>query len=264
MNWENELYNENEKPFDRLVDGYSNTSVFRTMAFVGDSLSAGEFETRDEKGNPGWHDFPEYSWGQYIARKNGLTAYSFSRGGMTAKEYMEGFAEEKGFWDANKACQAYVIALGVNDIRNFNMKVGSVEDVDFENYKNNKKTFAGYYASIVQKYKEISPDAKFFFVTFPKEDSPKKREQAIKMIELLYSFEKSFENSYVIDLYKYGPVYDEKFREKFFLYGHMNPSGYIFTARLIDSYIDYIVRHNPDDFRNCGFIGTDILSNISK
>ena len=42
------------------------------------------------------------------------------------------------------------------------------------------------------------------------------------------------------------------------MHGHMNPSGYIFTARIIDSYIDYIVRHNPQDFSNVGFICTDI------
>ena len=60
------------------------------------------------------------------------------------------------------------------------------------------------------------------------------------------------------DLYRYGPVYDERFVEKFFMYGHMTPSGYILTAQLIDSYIDYIVRHNPEDFKTAGFIGTDI------
>ena len=116
MHWEKELYAADEKPLDRLVDSYSNTSVFRKIAFVGDSLSSGEFETRDENGKAGYHDLYEYSWGQYIARKNGLLAYNFSRGGMTAKEYIETFAEQKGFWDKDKACQAYVIALGVNDL----------------------------------------------------------------------------------------------------------------------------------------------------
>ena len=38
----------------------------------------------------------------------------------------------------------------------------------------------------------------------------------------------------------------------------MNPMGYLFTANLIDSYIDYIIRTNPADFKNVGFIGTDI------
>ena len=42
------------------------------------------------------------------------------------------------------------------------------------------------------------------------------------------------------------------------MYGHMNPMGYIYTAELIDSYIDYIIRNNPKDFNTVGFIGTDI------
>ena len=255
MDWTKELYNEQEKPLDRMVEGYSNTSIFRSIAFIGDSLSSGEFETRDEEGKPKYYDMYEYSWGQYIARKNGMLAYNFSRGGMTAKEYMEGFAEEKGFWDSEKACQAYVIALGVNDIFGKGMEVGSVEDIGSE-----KDTFIRYYADIVKKYKEISPNAKFFFVGFPKDRYSADNEKAAKAIKEMYALTEIFENSYMIDLYQYGPEYDEAFREKFYLYGHMNPMGYIFTARIIDSYIDYIIRHNPQDFDMVGFIG----KNISK
>lgn len=231
MDWNKELYNENEKPLDKLVEGYSNTSVFRTIAFIGDSLSSGEFETREEDGTPGYHDLYEYSWGQYIARKNGLKAYNFSRGGMTAQEYIKDFAESNGFWGKEKACQAYVIALGVNDLYGQNMELGSVNDIDDENCINNKPTFAGYYAAIVQRYKEISPDAKFFFVTLPKLDIPERVINAKFATELLYSFAEYFDNSYVIDLYKYGPVYDDKFKEKFYMYGHMNPLGYILQQK---------------------------------
>ena len=258
MDWKKELFDENEKPLDRLVDGYSHTSVFRTIAFVGDSLSSGEFETRLENEDPAYYDLYDYSWGQYIARKNGLKAYNFSRGGMTAKEYIESFAEENGFWNEDKACQAYVIALGVNDIYNKNMEIGSIDDIDCKNYLNNKPTFIGYYAMIIEKYKEISPDAKFFFVTFPNENSKELEEKTRAMVNELYALAKHFDNSYVIDLYKYGPVYDDEFKKHFFMHSHMNASGYVFTARIIDSYIDYIVRHNPDDFKTVGFIGTDI------
>ena len=138
------------------------------------------------------------------------------------------------------------------------MEIGSIEDVDDKNFSNNKPTFAGYYGAIIQRYKQISPDAKFFFVTFPNSNTPEIDDKTHGMINLLYSFAEHFDNSYVIDLYKYGPVYDAEFNEKFFLYGHMSPSGYILTARMIDSYIDYIVRHNPDDFKTVGFVGTDI------
>ena len=261
MDWKKLLFDADEKPLDRFADGYSHTSVFRKIAFIGDSLSSGEFETLDADGNRGYHDMFEYSWGQYIARKNGLTAYNFSRGGMTAKEYTDSFAEENGFWDKDKACQAYVIALGVNDVYNQGMEIGSIGDIDPENFRNNKPTFVGYYAAIVSRYKEISPDAKFFFVTFPDENEPQKEAQRQGVADALRSLAGYFSNSYVIDLYRYGPVYDEEFRKNFFMHGHMNASGYILTARMIDSYIDYIVRKNPDDFSNVCFISTDIKYN---
>ena len=251
--------NENEKPLDHLVDSYSCTSIFRKIAFIGDSLSSGEFETRDAEGNPGYHDLYEYSWGQYIAWQNGLTAYNFSRGGMTAKWYLDSFADENDLWNKEKACQAYVIALGVNDLYNINMELGSIADVDVENYKNNKPTFAGYYGQIISRYREISPDAKFFFVTFPNTlRGDEYRDVTIGMVKLLQDFAEKFDNSYVINLYEYGPRYDEAFVDQYHLYGHLNATGYILTAKMIDSYIDYIIRHNPQDFKTVPFINTGI------
>jgi len=255
MDWDKVLYNEGEQPLDHLVDGYSRTAIFRTVGFIGDSLSSGEFETVDGEGKRHYHDRYEHSWGQYIARKNGLTAYNFSRGGMKAQWYMESFAEENGFWDPDKACQAYVIAMGVNDIYNSHQEIGSIEDIEAERHQ--RPTFIGFYADIIKRYKEISPDAKFFLVTFPR-GSRGATEDTVNMVNALYAMAEYFDNCYVIDLFKYGPTYDEKFKEHFYLHGHMNPSGYILTAQLVDSYIDYIVRHNPDDFRGAGLIGTGI------
>lgn len=257
MNWEKYFDIENEQPLDRFAEGISNTAIFRKIAFVGDSLSSGEFESRDDEGKPGWHDYYDYSWGQYIARKNGLTAYNFSRGGMRADTYIKSFAEEQGFWSKDLVCQAYVLALGVNDILNAGQEIGSTDDIA-ENWQDNKETFAGYYSAIIMRYKELQPRAKFFLVTMPRGINEKNNELCKKHAQLLYSLAEHFDNCYVIDLYKYAPVYDEEFRRRYYLYGHMNASGYIFTANMVDSYIDYIVRHNPDDFRKVGFIGTNL------
>lgn len=259
MDWKKELYGEDEKPLDRLVDGYSYTSIFRKIAFIGDSLSSGEFESKNEEGKNTYHDMFEHSWGQHIARKNGLTAYNFSRGGMTAKWYMESFAEENGFWNKELACPAYVIALGYNDLYCNKCEFGSFDDIDPNDYRNNKPTYIGQYAAIIAKYKEISPEAKFFLVTFCNyPDKPHLFERTHNMVDAMYRFAEMFDNTYVLDLYKYGPEYDETFRKYNFMYGHMSPTGYVFTARMIDSYIDYIIRHNPQDFKTVGFIGTDI------
>ena len=66
-----------------------------------------------------------------------------------------------------------------------------------------------------------------------------------------------FDNAYYLDLAKYACTYDTEFRRNFFLLGHMAPTGYVFTAKIIVSYIDYIIRHNMYDFRDVGLMGFD-------
>ena len=248
---------ENEKPLDRLpVDG-GFTSIFRTIACVGDSLSSGEFEGLDEDGKKSFHDMFDYSWGQFMARAAGIKVYNFSRGGMTAKAYMQSFAEQKGYWDPELKAQAYILALGVNDVKVSNAEfLGSVEDICLEDYTKNADSFAGYYAQIIQRYKQIQPNARFFLVTKLRTGNSESDELSGKFRDLLYEIAKLFDNTYVIDLYTYAPVYDGEFRKNFFLAGHMNPCGYKLTARMIMAYIDYIVRHNMQDFKQIGFIGT--------
>ena len=243
-----------EKPLERLVTDGGLCGIFRTIGCVGDSLSSGEFESLDEDGNVGYHDLFEYSWGQYIARDCGCRVFNFSRGGMTAKEYMEGFAEANGFWDDDKVCQAYIIALGVNDILGQKQPVGGVGDIDLADWRNNADTFAGYYAAIVQRLKEKQPKARFFFVTMPRDEngSPSPEHTA-----LLHELAELFEYSYVIDLDRYAPIYDGDFRRRFYLGGHLSAAGYLFTARMIESYIDFIIRHDMDGFRQIGFVGTE-------
>lgn len=247
--------NKDEKPLDNLVSDGGFCSILRTVACVGDSLSSGEFEALDENGNKTYHDMFDYSWGQFMARMAGIKVYNFSRGGMTAREYCEGFAQSMGYWDKDKAAKAYIIALGVNDIFNAGQTIGSVDDINIDDYNKNADTFAGHYAKIIQRYKEIQPDAKFFLVNKPKDDRDERRDAAQEMTDLLYALAQFFPNTYVIDLRKYGPVYDEEFCKRFFLGGHMNAAGYVFTAKMMVSYIDYIIRHNYEDFSKIGFVG---------
>ena len=92
MNISEFMPSKDEKPLDRLVGDGGFTGIFRTIACIGDSLSSGEFESDSEACGKGYHDYFEYSWGQYIARTAGCKVYNFSRGGMTAKWFMESYA----------------------------------------------------------------------------------------------------------------------------------------------------------------------------
>ena len=247
----------NEKPLENLVEDGGFAKIFRRIAYVGDSLSSGEFEAVDSTGKHTYHDLFEYSWGQYISRACGNTGYNFSRGGMTAKEYCEGFAEAKGFWDPDKACQAYVIALGVNDVINQHMPIGTTDDICKDDWRKNAPTFTGYYAQLIQRYKQIQPHAKFFLVSMVHWHQLGDRSaDIIAHRDALNAMAAFFENTYVIDLCTWLPPYDKAFDARYSLNGHLNPMGYVFTAKVIASYMDYIIRHNMQAFRQAGFIGT--------
>lgn len=250
--------NENERPLDKLVTDGGYTSVFRTICCVGDSLSSGEFEADNGNGGSSYHDMFEYSWGQFLARICGNKVYNFSRSGMTAKEYCESFAEYNGFWNPKYASDAYIIALGVNDLFGLKQEVGRLSDIDFDDWHNSKQNFAGYYAEVIQRLKAIQPRAKFFLMTMPRENENENEELKKEHSKLLYELAERLDNTYVIDLFKYAPVYNDEFKKKFYLRGHMNPMGYLLTAKMTASYIDYIIRHNMEDFKEIGFIGTEL------
>ena len=248
-----------EKPLDVLKDDGGFTSVFRTVAVIGDSLAAGDLESLTLEGVRDFHDNHDISWAQFLARMSGITVYNFSRGNMTAKEYWETFADEKGFWDKAKAAQAYIFALGCNDLEPEDSQVGSTGDISAD-FMENKPTFAGYVAKIIQRYKEIQPDAVFFLVTMPREPEPFVAKTLAARYEehrtLMYRLAEFFTNTYVIDLAEYGPAYDEAFHRTFFNGGHLNIEGYYLVAKMIGSYIDFIVRSNFGKFNQAGFTGT--------
>ena len=108
--------------------------------------------------------------------------------------------------------------------------------------------------------KEIQPRAKFFFVTMPQEPDVDANSAKKIVCERIREMAERFENAYLIDLYTYAPVYDAKFKEAFFMENHMNPAGYVLTADMIASYIDFIIRNNTKDFEEVAFIGSKTTS----
>ncbi len=237
----------------KLLENGGLTAIFRKIACIGDSMSSGEFQIKNDDGSWTYLDMFEYSWGQFIARMTGSVVYNFSAGGMTARYYCQNFAQTKGYWDKELKAQAYIIALGVNDLINRNQELGEISDIDLKDYNNNKDTYIGNFAKIIQRYKEIEPNAKFFLVTMPKGDDNEKKQ--IHQ-QTMYKLAEIFTNTYVIDLFEYAPIHDEDYKSNNYMYDHLTPSGYYETARQISTYIDYIVKNNFKDFAKVGLIGT--------
>ncbi len=257
-----------ENPLENLVKDGGFVGIFRTIGCIGDSLSSGEFQSTKEDGSQGYHDMYEYSWGQYMAREAGCKVYNFSRGGMSAKWFNDSYEKECGIWSTEKKCQAYIIALGVNDVMNQKQTIGSVGDCDKDGYgTQSERTFAGEYEIIIKKIKAFQPKARIFLVSIPDMGSyasEERHQKAQRISQLLGEFCEKYEFTYIIDLFKYAPKYDKEFYDMYFLAGHMNPMGYMLTAKYMMTYIDFIIRNNMEDFKQVPFIGTPWHSDKAK
>lgn len=257
-----------ENPLENLISDGGFCGIFRTIGCVGDSLSSGEFELLDENGNRSFHDMYDYSWGQCMARTIGTKAFNFSRGGMTAREFMNGFGNDIGCFNPENSCQGYIVALGVNDVSRVlegNLEFGDISDIDLDDYTENKETLIGYYAAIIQKLRQQIKGARYFLVTVPRDGIDNKRNELYdRHAEFLYTLADMFDNTYVIDLRKFAPDYDEQFKQQFYLHGHMNACGYILTAKMFVTYIDYIIRKDTKSFETVPFVGTDLWEKAEK
>lgn len=250
-------------PIETIIPDGGMTAILRKVGCIGDSLSSGECEYVKDDGSIGFYDLYDYSWGQFMARKCGLEVLNFSCGGLKARTFHEYAGYNKAF-TKEKACKAYIIALGVNDMSHLDtaypeLGFGSMDDVDFEVLEGHKPSFVGYYVKIILKIRALVKDAKIFCVTMPTDSrmAPEKAELYDKHAEFIRSLPNYFKSLYVIDLRKYACEYGEEFSKKYRLGGHLSPLGYKYTADIMATYIDYIINNNVDDFKGIGFVGTD-------
>ena len=126
--------------------------------------------------------------------------------------------------------------------------------------KDNKKTFAGYYAQIIQKIKLLQPRARIFLVSIPRGGGWTDEGDGIKSAhrDLLESMCGYFENTYLVDLFSIAPIFNEEFRREYFLGGHMSPAGYLYMAQLIEDSMNDIIKKHLPDFADVCFIGTNL------
>ena len=243
--------NETDLPLSNIITDGGMCKIFRTIGVVGDSLSSGEMAYGDaeDESTIQYVDMYEYSWIQYMARYCGSTAYNFSAGGLSTRTF---FTAENGKYynelmDGNHKCQAYFIALGHND-RNQSIPIGTIEDINISNPDLNADTYYGNYGEIISKIKAISPKAKIFCILMKYDSVFSVYNTAIKAIASLFG-----NDVYVLDM----ATYSGSIEEWEYTQGHGNPMGYLNYSYQISSYVDWIIRHNRNDFKYVQFINTD-------
>lgn len=129
-------------------------SLFQNIGIIGDSYASGELYA-----NNNYTDHYEISWGQILARKNGIKATNFSRGGLTTRSWL---TDEHGLALLNNsdAQNLYIIALGINDFSLGDSYLGTENDVNTK-----ADTFYGNYGKIIAAIQAKAPNAKIILST---------------------------------------------------------------------------------------------------
>ena len=146
-------------PLSKIIRDGGMINIFRSIGCIGDSLSSGAFESCENNVRI-CRDYYEYSWGKQIERITGIEMTNFSRGGLIAYQLYKEADERTSpvddinrLFDSDNSKQAYIIALGVNDMHGkdvlkniYGGKIGNAKnDINIFDYTRNNQTFVGCY-----------------------------------------------------------------------------------------------------------------------
>lgn len=240
-----------ENPLEYLRETPGYLSVFLHVGCIGDSLASGEAVYMKSDGTTGGLDKFDFSWGQYLARMTGNTYYNWSKGGLRCDTFLSSSLATECF-DGEHLCEAYIIGLGQNE-KNKSYTIGTADDIDLDDYSNNADSYYGNYGKIISKIKEVQPKAKIFILTDPLSSVESAGyNDAVREIATL------FDSVYLVDLYTYGSsLYTSTLMKAHKRGGHYDAVGYYLCAMVIATYIDWLIKKYPEEFREVEFIGTD-------
>ena len=119
---------------DYKLNDYSCISMFETLGIVGDSWASGSIYAPD-----GTFVDTVYSmsWGQILARKNGITTTNYSEGGLSTPDWLSDNDHGLATLLTDSAKNLYIINLGINDntqIENGTLTLGTIADVNTEDF----------------------------------------------------------------------------------------------------------------------------------
>lgn len=231
---------------DWNIEREASMAIFQgipSVGMIGDSLMSGATYNHYDEEDP-LKDREGFEWWRVLERESGAKYFDFAKGGLTTRSWL-GLYLSTATKPENKCC-AYIIGLGVNDAYSLGIDyLGTPDDIDINNPDNNKDTYYGNYAKIIQKLTSFNNRAKFFLLTEPRktDDSDSKWNGAVRYIANLFS------NCYTVDL---QGLYDNVYLNGFINntkgpQAHYPSIAYCYMAKLIEKAIgDTIIEHAKD------------------
>ena len=256
-----------QNPLSKIITDGGLAGLIESYACCGDSLTQGVFDTT----NGVTMDFEStkyYSYPSQLARITGSKVFNLGNAGATAcnsqqsisdwHSWLQTATQKNWFSDGFKA-KAYIFSIGTNDIGYYGWFDGDVEtDIDINNYNNNNtNSSVGGLATMIQKARELQPKAIIFLETIDNtRNAATTRNDANEKIRAIANKLDCF----LIDMAKYWIQEDEvaDWVSKYQNGGHLNAMGYLLKTQARITYIDWIIRNNPERFKEVQFIGTNM------
>lgn len=206
--------------------------------------------------------------------KYGVVVQTNAEGNVDLMATMENCRTALGGLEKTEQAAAIAAIFGKNSMSGWSAIVNASEDdfnkltdaiyspdgaaqeaaaIKLEDYEQNAATYYGNYGKIILKIKEVQPKAKIFILT-----DPLPAVEAAGYNAAVRELSTMFEDVYLVDLFTYGSaLYSSGFLIQQKRGGHFNAVGYYLCALIIATYIDWIMKKYPEEFREVEFIGTD-------
>ena len=142
---------------------YTTIAMFDHVGIVGDSFASGA-----TYGVDGTRDGVHYgvAWGRVLSKRNNIDVDIFAASGLSTKTWLE---HTNGLTSllSTMPQDLYLLCLGINDNKTDADPIGTIADINDDDYTQNASTFCGHYGRIVSQILEHAPLAKILFVVPP-------------------------------------------------------------------------------------------------
>ena len=224
---------------DSAVFPYS-AKIFKKIGGIGDSYMSGHIHLNGQEASVKNYD---YSWGHYFSKLTGEIFENYAQSGSTAKQWVN-----TTLFDRVKSCQAYMIALMINDQgdwSNYSTPVGTIDDIGTD-----ADTYYAYYYKLIQKVVAVNPNAKIFcFTCFVYSDS---FAYNVAVRDIVDYCKNQGQNVYLVDTAKYKnkQYFENPVFVKDRVNGHYTSIGYEFMAECHYKLVSDVINNNVYDFQN--------------
>ena len=213
---------------------YSCVNMFDRIGGVGDSYTAGYAKGSDGSYNTN----QDHTYIGVMAKRAGINYAIYAKAGATTRSYI---TEKLSELLADATCDFYMLALGINDVGLGTSYIGTIADIDDNDYTQNADSFFGNYGKIIAQIKAHAPKALFCIVRIPLcGTNVKYFDYAIDEIGQHYGI--PVIDPYDDDFFK-SAIYEDKSD------GHPTITGYTGMALAYERLLSKAVHDNPTYFK---------------